>query len=183
MCSGQETARTASAEGAAGLYTGKPSASGAGGGREGNELRKRNLCLLLCLFVLLTGCGGSRAEEKRDDGEIDIDLTTYSATMIYSEVSHMMSDPSYYVGKTIKVKGIFSSYKEKSTGERKYSCFVPDAAACCVTGLPFVPRDTCVFPDDFPGRDGDFVIVGTFDMVKEGSGEYGFLRDTEIVER
>ena len=39
--------------------------------------------------------------------KIDIDLTTMSSVMVYSEVSNMMNDPGSFVGKIVKVSGPF----------------------------------------------------------------------------
>ncbi len=38
---------------------------------------------------------------------IDVDLTTLSGTMVYSEVFNMIANPEDYVGKTIKMQGQF----------------------------------------------------------------------------
>ena len=43
-------------------------------------------------------------------GKVDIDLTRMSGTMVYAQVFQMVTEPEKYVGKRIKMKGVFSSY-------------------------------------------------------------------------
>ena len=67
----------------------------------------------------------------------DIDLTRMSSTMVYSMVYQMVTDPQKYTGKTIKMKGIFSSYVDEETNRRFFGCVIKDALACCSQGLAF----------------------------------------------
>ncbi|MBR1736522.1 MAG: hypothetical protein IJ736_05845, partial [Firmicutes bacterium] len=57
--------------------------------------------------------------EKDDDNisgslqKIDVDLTAMSSTIVYSEVYNMMYEPNEYIGKTIKMKGVFKTYHDE----------------------------------------------------------------------
>lgn len=44
-------------------------------------------------------------EPAQASGELDVDLTTLSSTMVYSEVYNMMYEPDRYLGKRIKMNG------------------------------------------------------------------------------
>ena len=44
---------------------------------------------------------------QSDTQGIDVDRTTLSSTMVYSEVYNMMSEPDGYLGKTVKMDGSF----------------------------------------------------------------------------
>ena len=61
------------------------------------------------------------AEDTSGKKKYDIDLSRMSGTMIYGQVNQMVMYPQKYIGKHIKMKGIFSSYYdeelEKSTSE------------------------------------------------------------------
>ena len=53
---------------------------------------------------------------------IDIDLTGFSSTMIYAEVYNMMVSPEDYIGKTIKMNGLFSYYHDEDTDNEYFFC-------------------------------------------------------------
>ena len=119
------------------------------------------------------------AEEKSEDG-IDVDLTALSSTMIYSEVYNMMVAPEDYIGKTIKMDGMFSFFHDDSTGNDYYACIIMDATACCSQGIEFVPTDDYTYPDDFPEQGGEICVVGVFDIYEEGENKYCTLRNATL---
>ena len=69
---------------------------------------------------------------------MDLDLTKLSSTMVYSEVFNIMMDPDEFVGKTIRMAGLFSVYQDRQSGNDYFSCLIEDATACCAQGLEFV---------------------------------------------
>ena len=80
--------------------------------------------------------GNGQASVSSGDGASeefvpDIDLTALSSTMVYSEVYNMMTAPSDYIGKNVKMKGAFSYYQDPNTGNEYYACIIQDATACC----------------------------------------------------
>lgn len=115
---------------------------------------------------------------------VDVDLTQLSSTMVYSEVYAMMYEPEQYMGKTIKMNGLFSAF-EGITGQIYYSCIVQDATACCAQGLEFELNSSYTCPDDYPEPGAEITVVGTFDTFQEeyngSSYLYIILRDAELV--
>ncbi len=105
---------------------------------------------------------GSVAEEDY------IDLTGMSADMVYAVVYDMMSRPNNYIGKTIKIEGLFSYYLDSSTGNEYYACIIEDARACCAQGMEFVPQDQYNYPADYPELFDAITVTGTFDVYYEG---------------
>lgn len=103
--------------------------------------------------------------ESRDPGAVDVDLTQLSSTMVYSEVYAMMVEPEQYVGKTVKMRGLFAT--QEYNGERLYACIVQDATACCAQGLEFETAEKLAYPDDYPKPGSEITVVGTFDSYKE----------------
>jgi len=112
---------------------------------------------------------------------IDVDLTAISSTMVYSEVYNMMIDPEQYVGKKIKMRGLFSTYHDEASGKDYHACIIQDATACCSQGIEFELTDGYVYPDDYPEVGGDITVVGTFDIYEEGEMKYCTLRNAELV--
>ena len=111
---------------------------------------------------------------------IDIDLTALSSTMVYSEVYNMMCEPEKYVGKTIKISGLFSAYHDQGTGQDYFACTIQDATACCAQGMEFVLSDDYKYPDDYPKEGGIITVVGTFETYMEGSQTYCTLKNAKL---
>ena len=116
--------------------------------------------------------------EENDPDAADVDLTQLSSTMVYSEVYAMVYEPEQYIGKTVKMRGIFAT--QEYNGERLYACIVKDATACCAQGLEFDPTEDFTYPDDFPA-DGETVrVIGVFDAYEEDGNRYLTLRDAVL---
>ncbi len=130
------------------------------------------------------------ADENTDNGEVetsegsddvDVDLTAISGILVYSEVYNMMSTPENYMGKKIKMEGIYTIYFNDSYSVRYDACIVQDATACCATGIEFELSDELKFPDDYP-EEGDIITVeGIFDTYEEGSYTYCTLRNASLL--
>ncbi len=103
--------------------------------------------------------------ESIDSGVVDVDLTQLSSTMVYSEVYAMVYEPEKYIGKTVKMHGLFAT--QEYDDERFYACIVQDATACCAQGLEFELAEELVYPDDYPEPGTEITVVGTFDSYKE----------------
>ncbi|MBR2780044.1 MAG: hypothetical protein IKD81_01315 [Eubacteriaceae bacterium] len=112
---------------------------------------------------------------------IDVDLTVLSSTMVYSEVSNMLQYPEEYIGKTVKMDGIYAYIHDASTGNEYYVCIIQDATACCSRGIEFVLTDDYVYPDDYPEVNEEICVVGVFDIYEENGYMYCTLRDAELI--
>ncbi len=127
-----------------------------------------------------TAAGVSGGSSGTSNG-IDVDLTTLSSTMVYSEVYNMMVAPQEYVGKTVKMDGLYSGFYDDTTKKYYFACIVQDATACCSQGIEFELTDDYKFPDDYPS-DGDFITVtGVFDIYQEGEFKYCTLRNAKLL--
>ncbi len=124
---------------------------------------------------------GETGVPAQDAGEIDIDLTVLSATMVYSEVYSMMVSPESYIGKNVKMEGTFLSYHDEITDNYYFNCVIADATACCAQGIEFVLTDDYAYPDDYPEEGGNICVVGTFDTYQEDGYTYCTLRNARIV--
>ena len=111
-----------------------------------------------------------------DDEGIDIDLTQTGSTMAYALVYDMVNNGDDYIGKTIKVSGSFSYFKE--TDDREFfAVVISDATACCSRGIEFVPDGDYSYPDDFPAVGTEITVVGKFSYYKEDPYTYCQLTD------
>lgn len=122
---------------------------------------------------------GAETAEGSDD--IDVDLTAISGILVYSEVYNMMASPANYMGKKIKMEGIYAIYFDDTYSTRYDACIVQDATACCATGIEFELSDELKYPDDYP-EEGDIITVeGIFDTYDEGSYTYCTLRNASLL--
>lgn len=112
---------------------------------------------------------------------VDVDLTTLSSTMVYSEVYNMLVSPENYIGKTVKMDGLFALYHDETTDNYYFACIVADATACCSQGIEFVLKDDYTYPDDYPTEGGEICVIGEFDTYQEAGYTYCTLRDAELV--
>ena len=166
---------------------------------------KRKLLIILCSISLMTvmGCGAKEeatdvtvatetVEENKSideeieteedmsikDPSVDVDLTTLSSTMVYSEVFNMMMEPMAYEGQTIKMDGNCAIYTDEETGNTYYTCVVQDATQCCSQGLEFLLDSEQYALEDYPADGDPIVIKGTFSTYEENGGTYITIKDS-----
>ncbi len=109
-----------------------------------------------------------------------VDLTVLSGTMVYSEVYDMMCYPENYVGKTVKMSGMYAVYIDDSTGMYYHACIISDATACCSQGIEFELTEDYTYPDDYPEEGSEICVEGVFDTYQEGEYTYCTLRNSRI---
>lgn len=113
------------------------------------------------------------------NGEIDIDLTQLNSNMVYAQVYDMVNNGDAYLGKTVKVKGPFSYFKE-TDGREFFAVLISDATACCSQGIEFVLAGDYSYPDDYPSGGTEITVVGKFNYYKEDYYTYCQLLDAEM---
>ncbi len=124
---------------------------------------------------------------SKDTGEnAFVDLTALSSTMVYGEVFAMMSSPEDYVGKTVKMQGIFSKGQLYAAGSLNdggtvFACVIQDATACCAQGIPFELAGDHTYPQDYPELGDTITVVGTFEIHQQEGMQFCRLRDAELV--
>ncbi|SCX02191.1 hypothetical protein SAMN02910339_00359 [Lachnospiraceae bacterium YSD2013] len=119
-------------------------------------------------------------DESTEVTDVDLDLTVLSKTMVYSEVYNIMVSPEDYIGKSIRMNGIYNTFIDDSTGIRYFYCIIQDATACCAQGIEFELTDDYSFPADYPESGDTVTVVGNFDTYMEGEYMYCTLRDAVL---
>lgn len=119
---------------------------------------------------------GQPADEIVDPSGVDVDLTTFSATMVYAEVYNMMFEPENYVDKIIRMNGTYSVFLDESTGKTYHACIIKDATACCAQGIEFELTDE----NSYPETEQEVCVTGRFDLYHEGGYTYCILRDATL---
>lgn len=140
---------------------------------------KRIVCVLLALLIAASLAACNETTPAATD--VDLDLTKLSSTMVYAEVSNMMTNPSGYTGKTVKMQGTFAVYHDDATGKNYFACLIADATACCSQGIEFVLAGDHTYPADYPEIGSEIAVRGTFGTYFEGEYMYCQLTDAEWV--
>ncbi len=111
---------------------------------------------------------------------VEVDLTVMSSGTVYSIVYDMMMHPDNYVGKVVKMRGIFDTAYDEASGIRYYACVIQDATQCCAQGIEFELENPGTYPDDFPEVGQECTVVGVFDTYMEGEYRYATLRHSNM---
>ena len=105
---------------------------------------------------------------------VDVDLTTLSSTMVYAEVFNMTMSPDDYIGKIIRMTGIFTVYQDPETKQVYCGVIVQDVTACCAQGFDIVMPENAVYPQDYPPAESEVTVVGEL-QVDRSMEEYGLI--------
>ena len=141
-------------------------------------MKKIFAIIISCMMIFgLASCGGG----STGSGNVDVDLTALSSTMIYSEVSNMMTNPDDYIGKTVKMTGSMAAYYDEELDEYYEACVIADATACCQQGLEFQLKGDKKYPDDYPELESEITVVGTFNTYEQGDYTYARLENAELL--
>ena len=125
---------------------------------------------------------GKQLQIPEYTGQIDVDLTKLSSSMVYAEVFNMMVQPQDYVGKQVKMAGTLQRsqmYKEDGTedpGKYSYACIIKDALACCSQGIQFISAGQLTYPED----DTEILVIGRFETYEENGYTYCYLADAQM---
>ena len=122
------------------------------------------------------------AEETEKPLKIDIDLTNASKTIIYATVFNMVVEPDDFIGKTVRVSGNFRVFEDDYSDERYYAIIIPDATACCETGIEFIWEGEHNYPEDYPAVEQKITITGKYNVMEFEDGVSYFYLDVSDIE-
>lgn len=108
---------------------------------------------------------------------VDIDLTKMSSTMVYSTVFNMVNNPKNFVGKTMRMRGEYTTYQISIDDPNQiiHACLVRDAAGCCSQGLEFVLSN-----GKYPAGANEITVVGTIAVQKISNKYVCFLKNSAL---
>jgi len=134
-----------------------------------------SILLFICVIsIVVTGCS-DKAEIIDNTDVIDLDISEMSSVLAYSQVVNIYESPDDYMGKTIKLNGLYyASYYDKTDLYYHY-VVVGDETLCCQTGLKFVWNGEHTYPDDYPEEQTEIELVGLFGSYEEFGKTYYFL--------
>ena len=121
---------------------------------------------------------GSTVEKEYDS--VDIDLSSMSSSLVYSEVLNMMTTPTDYIGKTVKMTGTLVSMVDEVDNNTYLACIIQDATACCAQGIEFQPLEKDLEDSNLYDNQ-EITVVGTFDEYQIEDNTYYTLKDARII--
>ena len=97
-----------------------------------------------------------------DDAAVDIDFTVLSSMMVFAEFYNIMLNPDDFVGKIIKMNGLY--YASVFDKDDYYSHYITvgEGDACCAQGFEFKWNGEHKFPDDYPKENTKIELTGAF---------------------
>jgi len=137
----------------------------------------KKIACVLCLVLLLVGCGKSETESPVSD----LDLTVMSSQMVYGAVFDIMSNPEAHLGQSMKVGGVYVPSYYDTTDQNYHYVVIADALSCCQQGIEFIWNGVHVYPDDYPKEGDAIVITGVFGKYEELGEIYYYILADEIV--
>ncbi len=100
--------------------------------------------------------------------DYDIDLTTMSDTMVFSQVYDIMLNYTAYMGQSINLVGQFNSLYYEEISQTLNFVVINDALGCCPQGLELRFEGDVTMPD----VNANISIQGEFTTYKEGDFEF-----------
>jgi len=140
---------------------------------------------LLFGFLCLLGASFAKNDvslpqnKPTSDKTIDLDLSTMKSTMIYATVNDIMMRPKKYLGKTMKISGLYDRSYDQQTDKYYHYVVIEDATACCQQGMEFVFGEIDSL-DDFPAVGAKIVVVGVFGSYEELDISYFYIEADEV---
>jgi len=110
----------------------------------------------------------------------DLDLSKLSAMLAFSQVVGMNESPKDYVGKTVKLNGLYHAEYYEPTEQYYHFIGVGDETACCLAWLEFVWSGERAYPDDYPDEQGKIELSGIFGSYEELGNTYYYLAVDDV---
>jgi hypothetical protein len=118
-----------------------------------------------------------KTNEDTNEENLDYDLTTMSNEMVYATVFDIVSYPENYIGKKIKIPGLYYVATNENVQKNYHYVMITDATTCCSQGIEFVWEDgSHVYPDEYPEEGTVIVVVGIFESYVDEDDGMTYLR-------
>ena len=112
---------------------------------------------------------------------VDVDLTSVSTSIAYSELYIMLTQPEEFIGKTVRMHGTFGAYQDPATNNYVFGCLLQDATACCAQGLEFVLAGKHNYPEDYPPLNSEITVEGVFETYSQNGYQYCTLKNASLI--
>lgn len=145
---------------------------------------KKNLyCFtILVLCLTLTACSNEKNKENigYENKSIDLDFSTFSPIIVYSQVKNMLAEREQHVGKRIKLQGAYYYRNIIDTDKYYHVIMVEDSPRCCQEDLEIIVPDDVKWDNVYPTDGSTIEIVGIFDKY-ENMGSFLYYISVEEI--
>jgi len=108
----------------------------------------------------------------------DSDTIIIDDKVFIAMVSDIYANTDNYIGKTIKLSGLYDITKDDKTGKTYYSVYRCDTAGCCTCGIEVDWDDNFDYPS--PQQDQNVTATGVLDSYEENDQKYLVLHLSEL---
>ena len=124
----------------------------------------------------VTEAASAETEEARITYDtVDVDLTAFSSTMLYSTLTNMAASPDSYRGKTVKMKGLIE--RTSDSEGTIYYCSAYDDTLCCSVQVKLDTQSD----SKSPKVNNYMTVVGIFDVYRESGANHCVLGHAVIL--
>lgn len=156
---------------------------------------KRIIALFLIIamtFVFVSSCSQNTKtedtkqseviteKEQNEELKVDLDVTEFSITIVYALLENMVQNPDDYIGKTVKITGNMSTWKDKNEDD-VYCLTIWDQTQCCSAEIRIKFDYEKVDKSSIPSPGEDYTVIGIFDSEFDGETYYSYLWNCVIV--
>ena len=137
--------------------------------------------VLLCVSSVMKAVNDPVPDDMaatNDAVKVDFDFTRMNDTMRTTYTYRLAASPKEFEGKTLRVSGTFLTRVDEKDGKRYFGCLMgdPGGCSCCAPGgvLEFMPKDSYVWPTDFPSVESRITLTGRLQMFEVETPEQSF---------
>lgn len=150
------------------------------------------MIVLAMMLVFVSSCSQNTTSEQTDytdeftekeqneELKVDLDVTGFSITIVYALLENMVQNPDDYIGKTVKITGNMSTWKD-SAGDDVYCLTIWDQTQCCSAEIRIKFDYEKVDKSSIPSPGEDYTVIGIFDSEFDGETYYSYLWNCVIV--
>jgi hypothetical protein len=152
-------------------------------------MKKYSMYVIIVLTLCLIGCAKTDTDGSKDavvnqngsvitdnQQNVDIDLTELSDIMAEAEINNMIMQPEKYLGKTVKIKGIYF-ISASNEGDVFHLVLIPDSTGCCFQGFEFIWSG-----DHSEFKEGDEIeVTGVYSEYETEDSIYSFIKADVVI--
>ena len=141
---------------------------------------RKGIAFLLCILLVFPAACSVSETADAGPAPVDLDLSVLSGTVVYAQVYNMMCEPEAWLGKMIRMAGLYNYYNDTEHGVVYHACIIQDATACCAQGIEFVWEGEHRWPEEYPEIGTEILVTGELQMYEEEGTWYLHLVDAEL---
>lgn len=141
-------------------------------------MKKVLSCILLFCIICSISAG---CEFAAADKDVDFDLSIMTSTLAFAQMQNIMQGPDNFIGKTMKIKGEYSSAYFGKTQQFYHFISVVDQITCCQETMEFILAGKKKTIQDYPYEGDQIELTGTFKKYIEEEKPFYHLVVNDVI--